>query len=336
MSSRWTLPTTAHWPNRSEDSLVWTELPGFIGPNPTIDAVHKADSGWYKVAVSGAGNIESVNCRAQSAPFRLNVQACAPPPCPDLHYATRDTTVCDTLMPFTWHGLLFNEPGEQKTVEKDNHGCDTLQTTWTLLTQVCCPDIQTFTLDTTVCDTLMPFVWIGDGFEVPFSDIGTNQQSVPHPRWPNCLFVEYTLRLDTVHCERLYDIIVNKYNWVLLCNNTRVRTLFPQRTVIGYQWYKDGTAIIGATEDDYSEQNELLGDFQLRLRMDDGSYVWSEILTIQPALTQAPSRIRIYRHNGHLIYQAEGENTVPSLPRGLYIIQIEQNGEQRIEKKLIP
>ena len=320
----------------SEDSLVWTELPGFIGPNPTIDAVHKADSGWYKVAVSGAGNIESVNCRAQSAPFRLNVQACAPPPCPDLHYATRDTTVCDTLMPFTWHGLLFNEPGEQKTVEKDNHGCDTLQTTWTLLTQVCCPDIQTFTLDTTVCDTLMPFVWIGDGFEVPFSDIGTDQQSLPHPRWPNCLFAEYTLRLDTVHCERLYDIIVNKYNWVLLCNNTRVRTLFPQRTVIGYQWYKDGTAIIGATEDDYSEQNELLGDFQLRLRMDDGSYVWSEILTIQPALTQAPSRIRIYRHNGHLIYQAEGENTVPSLPRGLYIIQIEQNGEQRIEKKLIP
>ena len=320
----------------SEDSLVWTELPGFIGPNPTIDAVHKADSGWYKVAVSGAGNIESVNCRAVSDPFRLNVQACAPPPCPDLHYATRDTTVCDTLMPFTWHGLLFNEPGEQKTVEKDNHGCDTLQTTWTLLTQVCCPDIQTFTLDTTVCDTLMPFVWIGDGFEVPFSDIGTNQQSVPHPRWPNCLFAEYTLRLDTVHCERLYDIIVNKYNWVLLCNNTRVRTLFPQRTVIGYQWYKDGTAIIGATEDDYSEQNELLGDFQLRLHIDDGSYVWSEILTIQPALTQAPSRIRIYRHNGHLIYQAEGENTVPSLPRGLYIIQIEQNGEQRIEKKLIP
>ena len=320
----------------STDSLIWTELPGFIGPNPTIDAVHKADSGWYKVAVSGAGNIESVNCRAQSTPFRLNVQACAPPPCPDLHYATRDTTVCDTLMPFTWHGLLFNEPGEQKTVEKDNHGCDTLQTTWTLLTQVCCPDIQTFTLDTTVCDTLMPFVWIGDGFEVPFSDIGTNQQSVPHPRWPNCLFAEYTLRLDTVHCERLYDIIVNKYNWVLLCNNTRVRTLFPQRTVIGYQWYKDGTAIIGATEDDYSEQNELLGDFQLRLHMDDGSYVWSEILTIQPALTQAPSRIRIYRHNGHLIYQAEGENTVPSLPRGLYIIQIEQNGEQRIEKKLIP
>jgi len=320
----------------SEDSLVWTELPGFIGPNPTINAVQKADSGWYKVAVSGAGNIESVNCRAQSAPFRLNVQACAPPPCPDLHYATRDTTVCDTLMPFTWHGLLFNEPGVQKTVEKDNHGCDTLQTTWTLLTQVCCPDIQTFTLDTTVCDTLMPFVWIGDGFEVPFSDIGTNQQSVPHPRWPNCLFAEYTLRLDTVHCERLYDIIVNKYNWVLLCNNTRVRTLFPQRTVIGYQWYKDGTAIIGATEDDYSEQNELLGDFQLRLRMDDGSYVWSEILTIQPALTQAPSRIRIYRHNGHLIYQAEGESTVPSLPRGLYIIQIEQNGEQRIEKKLIP
>lgn len=654
----------------SEDSLVWTELPGFIGPNPTIDAVHKADSGWYKVAVSGAGNIESVNCRAQSAPFRLNVQACAPPPCPrpslhgfsisadrkvlfapgnlqynaamgshlcadgtyqqgtwrfaehqwdyigdnnqyvsdtyngwidlfawgtsgwnsganiyqpwsasvsesdqdfyvggspfisligayryadwavyntignnapntwrtltyeewnyiletrtnasnlcgratingvygivflpddyplsnsslpnflpgedykdyptntysinewqqlesfgavflpaagelyeahnyygggiigpyhstssysqhigyiwtldypyqlkmynaprwvgfsvrpvwevpdnyiptvkvdtivcdtlipilwrghewqhdgvirdtlqsvcgadsiclqlslttkiccpDISIINRDTTVCDTLMPFTWHGLLFSEPGSQTTTLQDERDCDTLQTTWTLNTRTCCPDIQTITRDTTVCDTLLPFTWIINERTFVFEQAETQEISIPHSKWEKCTGTIYTLRLDTVHCERLYDIIVNKYNWVLLCNNTRVRTLFPQRTVIGYQWYKDGTAIIGATEDDYSEQNELQGDFQLRLRMDDGSYVWSEILTIQPALTQAPSRIRIYRHNGHLIYQAEGENTVPSLPRGLYIIQIEQNGEQRIEKKLIP
>ena len=70
--------------------------------------------------------------------------------------------------------------------------------------------------------------------------------------------------------------------------------------------------------------------------MSDGRYVWSEILTIQPAQTQVPSHIRIYNHNGYLFYQSEKETTIPSLPRGLYIIQIEQNGEQRIEKKLIP
>ena len=250
--------------------------------------------------------------------------------CPDLHYATHDTIVCDTLMPYTWHGLLFDAPGSQTTVEKDERGCDTLQTTWTLNTKICCPDLLTITLDTTVCDTLLPFTWRGMVFEVP-TEMRIMEQS---PR--GCDSIEHVYRLDTFHCERLYPIIVNKYNWQLLCHNVRVRELFPELMVTGYQWYKDGTAIPNATEDDYSEQNELQGEFQLRLHMSDGRYVWSEILTIQPGQTQAPSRIRIYNHNGYLFYQSEKETTIPSLPRGLYIIQIEQNGEQRIEKKLIP
>ena len=318
----------------STDNLSWTELPNTTAAL-SFTAVQEADSGWYKVAASGAGDIECLTCRGLSEPFLLNVQKCVPP-CPDLHYATRDTTVCDTLMPFTWHGLLFSEPGTQTTIMQDDRGCDTLQTTWTLTIQTCCPDIQTFTLDSMVCDTLMPFIWLVDGEEVTFSDIGTAYLSVPHPIWTTCIAAEYTLRLDTVHCERLYDIIVNKYNWQLLCNNVRVRELFPEQTVVGYQWFKDGTAIPNATEDDYSEQSELHGEFQLRLHMNDGSYVWSKILSIQPAQAQAPSRIRIYHHNGYLFYQSEEEASIPSLPRGLYIIQIEQNGEQRIEKKLIP
>ncbi|MBQ3998273.1 MAG: T9SS type A sorting domain-containing protein [Paludibacteraceae bacterium] len=214
--------------------------------------------------------------------MRVETEHCESP-CPEMHYATRDTTVCDTLMPFTWHGLLFNEPGSQTTTLQDVRGCDTLQTTWTL--------------DTIHCE----------------------RQVIPEPI-----------------TDTLYPIIVNKYNWQLLCHNVRVRELFPELTVNGYQWYKDGTAIPNATEDDYSEQNELQGAFQLRLLMSDGRYVWSEILTIQPAQTQVPSHIRIYNHNGYLFYQSEKETTIPSLPRGLYIIQIEQNGEQRIEKKLIP
>ena len=214
--------------------------------------------------------------------IRVETEHCEPP-CPEMHFATRDTTVCDTLMPFTWHGLLFNEPGSQTTTLQDVRGCDTLQTTWTL--------------DTIHCE----------------------RQVIPEPI-----------------TDTLYSIIVNKYNWQLLCHNVRVRELFPELTVNGYQWYKDGMAIPNATEDDYSEQNELQGAFQLRLLMSDGRYVWSEILTIQPAQTQAPSRIRIYNHNGTLIYQSETETTLPHLPKGLYIIQIEQNGEQRIEKKLIP
>jgi len=318
----------------SLDNLLWNELPNTTA-TLSFTSVQETDSGWYKVAVSGAGDIQCISCRALSEPFLLNVHACAPP-CPDPHYATRDTTVCDTLMPFTWRGLLFSEPGSQTTTMQDERGCDTLETTWTLATQTCCPDVRIITLDSVVCDTLMPFVWFVDGEAVTFSDIGTNYLTVYHPQWTTCISAEYTLHLDTVHCERLYDIIVNKYNWLLLCNNVRVRELFPERTPTAYQWYKNGTAIPNATGDDYSEQNELQGEFQLRLLMNDGSYVWSEILTIQPAQTQAPSRICIYHHNGYLFYQSEGEETLPSLPRGLYIIRIDQNGEQYIEKKLIP
>ena len=63
----------------SSDSVTWSEMSGFNGEILTIDAVQKADSGWYQVAVAGAGNIESVNCRAMNAPFLLSVKDCEPP-----------------------------------------------------------------------------------------------------------------------------------------------------------------------------------------------------------------------------------------------------------------
>ena len=63
----------------STDSITWIEISGFNGENLLIDAVQKSDSGWYKVAVSGDGNIERVNCRAVSDPFRLRVNECEPP-----------------------------------------------------------------------------------------------------------------------------------------------------------------------------------------------------------------------------------------------------------------
>jgi hypothetical protein len=44
-----------------------------------MSAIQKADSGWYRVAVSSRDNIESVNCRAMSEPFLLKVNTCKPP-----------------------------------------------------------------------------------------------------------------------------------------------------------------------------------------------------------------------------------------------------------------
>ena len=131
----------------SSDSVTWIEKSGFIGQKPLLSAVQKADSGWYKVAVSGAGNIERVNCRAMSEPFLLNTIHCQGP----IMYENRDTTVCDTLMPFIWNKLLFSEPGTQTTVMQNQWGFDSLQTNWTLHTQICYPAIRHITCDTTVC-----------------------------------------------------------------------------------------------------------------------------------------------------------------------------------------
>jgi len=132
---------------KSSDSITWTEKPDFIGRNPILQTIQETDTGWYKVAVSRAGNIENVNCRTVSEPFRLKTIHCQGP----LAYETRDTTVCDTLMPFTWNELLFSEPGTQTTKKQNQWGFDSLQINWTLHTQICYPAFLYINCDTTVC-----------------------------------------------------------------------------------------------------------------------------------------------------------------------------------------
>ena len=92
----------------SQDSLIWVETPDFIGKNPELSAVQKADSGWYQVAVSGAGNIESVNCRTISEPFHLTTKECEDPS--PYRHVFCDTTVCheDSIL---YRGKNYAAPG---------------------------------------------------------------------------------------------------------------------------------------------------------------------------------------------------------------------------------
>jgi len=376
----------------SEDSVTWTELSETTALL-SLAAVQKSDSGWYKVAVSGADNIASVNCRAISEPFLLSVKACEPsiPPCPelltitvdttvcdtlmpyrwrdtlftepatyeilyknqrgcdsvlhiltlntkvccpDLHYATRDTTVCDTLMPYTWHGLLFDAPGLQTTIEKDERGCDTLQTTWTLNTKFCCPDLLTVTADTVVCDTLMPYRWRDTLFTEPA------KYKLLYKDRRGCDSLLYILTLDTIYCERpdpptppdpeCYPIIVNKYNWVLLVDNIAVQELFPNRRILNYQWYKNGEPIPGANEDDYSEHDELHGDFQMILMLDGDEEICSNILEINIE-QQVEEQVHVRIFNSHGMPVREDRVT-----HGIYLYRYEQGDKVWVEKKLIP
>ena len=206
--------------------------------------------------------------------YRLDTFHCEPP-CPQIQIHTLDTTVCDTLLPFTWRDTLFTEPATYEILYKDVRGCDSVRAILTLRTQTCCPYMIRGTEHHYTCDTLMPYIWHGFGDSAVIAEEGEHIIEIPGKRWPDCIAYRITVILNVEHCERevLYPIIVNKYNWQLLCNNVRVRELFPQQTVSGYQWFKDNTLIPGATEDDYAEQNELQGAFQLRLTMDNGQII---------------------------------------------------------------
>ena len=146
----------------------------------------------------------------------------------------------------------------------------------------------------------------------------------------NCRAESEPFRLEVAECDRCKPIIVNKYNWVLLVDNVKVRELFPNRTVLGYQWYKNGEAIDGANEDDYSEYDELHGEFQVILTLDNGEEVCSNILKINTAVQEEqPARMTIFDSRGLPVR----ENQVT---HGIYLYRYEQGGKVWTEKKLIP
>ena len=255
----------------------------------------------------------------------LGTQVC----CPNVVTITTDTTVCDTLMPYRWRDTLFTEPATYTILYKNARGCDSLLRVLALGTQVCCPNVVTITADTTVCDTLMPFTWTIGGQTFVFEQAETQEREMPHPKWTECTGTNYVLRLDTFHCEKLWQIIVNKYNWQLLLDNVTLSRFFPQSSARTYQWYKNETPIPGANGDDYSEQNELCGRFQLRVEMDNDQTIWSNILEIGKAQVEEPIRVRIYDSHGVPVQ----ENQVS---HGVYLYRYEQGDRKWTEKRLIP
>ena len=259
------------------------------------------------------------DCDSLLCVYTLHTEVC----CPPLKSAEMDTTVCDTLMPFTWRGLVFSAPGEQTTMERDARGCEILQTTWRLSTELCCPDLQYAPVDTVVCDSLMPFTWHGLLFGEP-SALEVMEYS---PRGCDSILHIYTL--DTVHCERLYTIIVNKYNWQLLCDNVELHRLFPARTPTAFQWYKNDEPVWGAVVDDYSEQNELQGKFQLRVTIDGEQTIWSNIIELFDSIEENPVNVRIFNCRGEQVSESQ-------VSHGIYLYRYEQGPRVWTEKRFIP
>ena len=255
----------------------------------------------------------------------LATQVC----CPEMVTITVDTVVCDTLMPYRWRDTLFTEPATYEILYKDQLGCDSLLRVLTLNTQICCPEMVTITADTTVCDTLLPFTWTLGNQTFVFEHAEIQVLDIPHPKWTDCTDTSYILHLDTFHCEKLWPLIVNKYNWVLLLDNVSLARLLPGRTARAYQWYKNDAPIPGANDDDYSEQNELCGRFQMRIVLDNEQAIWSNILEIGEAQEELPVRVTIFNSWGMLVRESQ-------ISHGVYLYRYEQGEKKWTEKKLIP
>ena len=186
---------------------------------------------------------------------------------------------------------------------------------------VCCPDLIFEEKDTIVCDTLMPFDWNGLVFAEPA------EQEVMKYNVRGCDSTLNTYRLDTIHCERLYPIIVNKYNWQLLCDNVALRRFFPNNSATFFQWNKDDLPVAGATDDDYAEYEELKGKFQLRVTLDNNQTIWSNIIELRNSEDYRPVRKRIFNSSGT-------EVSEDRIMHGVYLYRYEQGDKVWTEKKV--
>ncbi len=307
----------------SADQTTWTTVNYTSDSVWNIPATTDNTGGWYKVAVAEQGNAASPNCRTESEPFRLTIKKCLNPP------QATDTIVCDTLMPFTWHDIQWLSTGDSAVMLHYTTGEDSVLMTYVMQNEHCCPNIQYGTSQLTICDTLLPFTWHYRDTSVVFTSVNDEHQvPVPHWRWTDCTDSVYTLTIDTFRCERLWPIIVNKYNWQLMVNHVALRRFFPEQMVRAYQWYKDSAAINDATADEYSEQNELHGIYQLLIWMNDDTYAWSNIITITDTPEPQPVIMHIYNSNGMPV-------TEQRLTPGIYIYHYQQGDHVWTQKKII-
>jgi len=310
----------------SSDSLTWTDLQTSSLKTYTIPEVHRSHEGFYTVTVADAGNMDSPNCRETSEPFRLSTVYCNTAVDQFI-----DTVICDTMLSYDhiWRGHEWHAVGEVTDTIKDFEDDDSLYIHLALDTRVCCPDIEYFRLDTAICDTLLPFLWRFNDTTLLFADIGEQTVDYQHGKWSNCTGEIHTLVLDTFHCERLYPIIVNKYNWQLLLDHVTLHRLFPDLSPEAYQWYRDSVRLDGAVDDDYSEHNELYGNYQLRVQMNDGLYVWSNVISIHDTPSPLPVTERIYNSQGLLVSEDQ-------MKYGVFLIQYQQGDRVWTEKKFVP
>ena len=188
-------------------------------------------------------------CNSIKHDWTLHVETCCPPITTDV----RDTTVCDTLLPYTWLGHTFTEAETYVFEEKDSRGCDIIKHDWTLQVKACCPVPVIGADQLAICSEQLPYTWHGIVFTVATDSVVEQYDE------RDCLLSRYTYALSVKQGVEMYG----KWTDVIFVPN-------PDNLYTAYQWYHEGQAIEGATEQFYHAPNGLSGHYHCVMQTVDG------------------------------------------------------------------
>lgn len=277
---RWTVSATTLIQSTAANKLIlhagdtttgiWS-LTNIVGAENiyVLEFVPKHETGVFKVIVAKPKANRAIRLRSMSLvpiiqvveDFHVTGRDCSddPIPCPKLQVFNTDTTVCDTLLPMTWRGFYYTEPGMQHgDTIKSPRGCDSILYTYTLHTKSCepippmpCPTVLINNTDTTVCDTLMPFTWRGFVFEEPGTKYGDTIRYVDNP---DCDSLVYTYTLYTKTCERpdppqpedtCLHVLTQRWNDIIAVKNKDYNGGYD---FVSFVWYLNGVLLADETK----------------------------------------------------------------------------------------
>lgn len=194
---------------------------------------------------------ETTGCLTDRYIYSLTIED---PPCPpEPEKNIRDTTVCDTLMPYTWEGHEFTQAGTYSYMEQSERGCDSIWHKWTLNVEKCCPTPIIESDSLTICSNELPYTWHNILFTAAYDSV------IPNYDERGCLHSRYTYRLTVRQGVEMYA----KWTDVIFVRN--IDSLYT-----AYQWYQNGQPIDGATEQFYHDPNGLTGRYHCVMQTRNG------------------------------------------------------------------
>ena len=247
-----TPPLVCQWQTSADDGVTWTPINKwryFAGSTLSeIYQINDAEHYLFRLLVTEQGNESLEHCYVVSNLLPIDIlsdtETLTLSGCGRVEYDgktyTADTTFLETGTTTSTCGnrlvsiQVFDAPESEQTILF----CDTITYNG-----------QLFYTDTTIVER----------FASPTNDATPCDSTATTHLIMNC----------TAGGTYIEDLIVNKYDWIMLCNNRKAYTLVPNYTQMRYQWYRNGERIEGATDDYYTENRMLDGCYMLRLMMID-------------------------------------------------------------------